>query len=100
MGEGPGWGLRLHPSAAAVAETTTEVAAAYLALADPGPGARAHMQNQEGLKGPKGPNVEPGGPLKGPKGTNVSFGKNKKPTSPLAPGGIGPKTWVSKSEGP
>ena len=46
------------------------------------------------LKGPKGPNVEPGGPLKGPKGPNVSFWKNKKPTPPLAPGGFGPKTWV------
>ena len=71
MGGAAGWGLRLRPV--------------------PVPAA---CRTRRALKGPKGPNVEPGGPLKGPKGPNVSFGKNKKPTPPLAPGGIGPKTWV------
>ena len=33
------------------------------------------------------------GPIRA-QGPDVSFWENKKPTPPLAPGGLGPKTWV------
>ena len=75
MGGGPGWGLRLRPAAAA-----------YPAAWIPGLGPGPKCRTRRALKGPKGPNVEPGGPLKGPKGPNASFGKNKRPTPPTSPG--------------
>ena len=36
-------------------------------------------------KGPKGPNVELGGPLKGPKDPNVSFSQYYKANAPTSP---------------
>ena len=57
MGGGPGWGLRLRPAAAAEA-------AAYPAAWIPGLGPGPKCRARRALKGPKGPNVEPGGPLR------------------------------------